>query len=98
MRVPPAVVIAGLLHDTVEDTTVTLEVIRHEFGEEVTRLVDGVTKLTNLPRVTRGDQHAEEILPEDPRTLRTDSHGFQSAATEQLIEASARSQEARLGI
>ncbi len=61
MRVPPVVIIAGLLHDTVEDTHVTLDDIRQEFGEEVANLVDGVTKLTNLPRVSRGDQHAEEI-------------------------------------
>jgi len=56
MRVPPAVIIAGLLHDTVEDTTVTLEDIRREFGKEVATLVDGVTKLTNLPNVSRDDQ------------------------------------------
>ncbi len=56
MRVPPAVVIAGLLHDTVEDTEVTLEDIRREFGMEVASLVDGVTKLTNLPNVSRDDQ------------------------------------------
>jgi GTP pyrophosphokinase len=62
MHVPPAVVIAGLLHDTVEDTPVTLEQVRREFGDEVTALVDGVTKLTNLPRVTRGDQHPDEEL------------------------------------
>jgi len=57
MRVPPAVVIAGLLHDTVEDTSVTLSDIRSEFSDEIANLVDGVTKLTNLPRVSRGDQH-----------------------------------------
>jgi GTP diphosphokinase / guanosine-3',5'-bis(diphosphate) 3'-diphosphatase len=62
MRVPPAVVIAGLLHDTVEDTSRTLADIRREFGDEVSHLVDGVTKLTNLPRVERGDQHLEEQL------------------------------------
>jgi len=62
LRVPPAVVIAGLLHDTVEDTPVTLEQVRREFGDEVSALVDGVTKLTNLPRVARGDQHADEEL------------------------------------
>ncbi|MDD5368066.1 MAG: bifunctional (p)ppGpp synthetase/guanosine-3',5'-bis(diphosphate) 3'-pyrophosphohydrolase [Anaerolineaceae bacterium] len=93
MRVPPAVVIAGLLHDTVEDTPITLDELRHEFGEEVARLVDGVTKLTNLPRVSRGDQHAEEVLSEDTQTLRTDSHARQAAATEQLIEAAARSRK-----
>jgi Guanosine polyphosphate pyrophosphohydrolases/synthetases len=60
MRVPPAVIIAGLLHDIVEDTNRTLADIRREFGDEVAHLVDGVTKLTNLPRVERGDQHLEE--------------------------------------
>ncbi len=65
MRVPPVVVIAGLLHDTVEDTSVTLNDIRAEFGEETARLVDGVTKLTNLPRVSRADQHAENGIAED---------------------------------
>ena len=59
LRVPPEVVAAGLLHDTVEDTPVTLEDIRRDFGDTVGNLVNGVTKLTNLPRVSRGDQHAE---------------------------------------
>lgn len=39
-------VIAGLLHDTVEDTSLTLDDIRKEFGESVAFLVDGVTKLS----------------------------------------------------
>jgi len=60
LRVPPEVVVAGLLHDTVEDTTVTLDDIREDFGDTVTNLVNGVTKLTNLPRVSRGDQHANK--------------------------------------
>ena len=59
LRVPPDVVAAGLLHDTVEDTTVTLNDIRRDFGDGIAILVDGVTKLTNLPRVSRDDQHAE---------------------------------------
>ncbi|HUH97412.1 MAG TPA: bifunctional (p)ppGpp synthetase/guanosine-3',5'-bis(diphosphate) 3'-pyrophosphohydrolase [Anaerolineales bacterium] len=62
MRVPPEVLAAGLLHDTVEDTTVTLADIRNDFGDVVAALVDGVTKLTNLPRVSRDDQHAERPL------------------------------------
>ncbi len=60
LRVPPEVVAAGLLHDTVEDTTITLNDIRRDFGETIAILVDGVTKLTNLPRVSRDDQHAEK--------------------------------------
>jgi guanosine-3',5'-bis(diphosphate) 3'-pyrophosphohydrolase len=52
---PPAAIAAGLLHDTVEDTGLSLADIRRDFGPEVAGLVDGVTKLTQLPRVsTRG--------------------------------------------
>lgn len=65
MRVPPDVVAAGLLHDTVEDTTITLHDIRRDFGSDVANLVDGVTKLTQLPRVSRGDQHPEETLHDE---------------------------------
>lgn len=41
-------IIAGLLHDVVEDTKVTSEELRKEFGDEIGLLVDGVTKLTQL--------------------------------------------------
>ncbi|HEX9017833.1 MAG TPA: bifunctional (p)ppGpp synthetase/guanosine-3',5'-bis(diphosphate) 3'-pyrophosphohydrolase [Anaerolineaceae bacterium] len=60
LNIPPTVVAAGLLHDTVEDTPVTLDQLRSEFGEEITQLVDGVTKLTNLPRVSRDDHHGRD--------------------------------------
>jgi GTP pyrophosphokinase len=56
MRVPAVVIVASLLHDTVEDTKITLDEIRKEFGDETAMLVDGVTKLTHLPRVSRADQ------------------------------------------
>ena len=56
LQVPPAVVAAGLLHDTVEDTHITLADLQTNFGGEIANLVDGVTKLTNLPRVSRDDQ------------------------------------------
>ncbi len=59
LKVPAEVIVAGLLHDTVEDTSITLSDIRRDFGDAVKILVDGVTKLTQLPRVSRGDQHAE---------------------------------------
>jgi guanosine-3',5'-bis(diphosphate) 3'-pyrophosphohydrolase len=68
--VQPAVVAAALLHDTVEDTPMTLEMIQQDFGEEIASLVDGVTKLTQLPRVSRGDQHEkEETLDEEKRRI-----------------------------
>jgi GTP diphosphokinase / guanosine-3',5'-bis(diphosphate) 3'-diphosphatase len=63
LHIPPVVVIAGLLHDTVEDTPVTLDTIRREFGDDVVRLVDGVTKLSHLPNVIKDDQLS--ILTED---------------------------------
>jgi GTP diphosphokinase / guanosine-3',5'-bis(diphosphate) 3'-diphosphatase len=59
LRVPPEVIAAGLLHDTVEDTSVTLDDIRRDFGDTIANLVNGVTKLTKLPRVSRADQHAD---------------------------------------
>jgi GTP diphosphokinase / guanosine-3',5'-bis(diphosphate) 3'-diphosphatase len=62
LKVPSEVIAAGLLHDTVEDTPMTLGDIRREFGDTVKILVDGVTKLSHLPRVSRGDQHAEHNL------------------------------------
>ncbi len=67
-KVPADVVTAGLLHDTVEDTDLTIDDLRRDFGDDVARLVDGVTKLTSLPRVSRGDQHAEEdVAAEEAR-------------------------------
>lgn len=61
LRVPPEVVAAGILHDTVEDTSITLDDLRREFGNDIAKLVDGVTKLTQLPRVSRADQHPDEV-------------------------------------
>lgn len=59
LGMPVPVIAAGLLHDTVEDTSVTLEDIQRDFGSEVATLVDGVTKLTQLPRVTRRNGRAK---------------------------------------
>lgn len=52
---------AGLLHDVVEDTDITLEQITKMFGKSVAHLIDGVTKLGKIPYTTREEQQAENI-------------------------------------
>ena len=47
-KLDSASIITALLHDTVEDTSATPEDIKRLFGDEILRLVDGVTKLTRL--------------------------------------------------
>ena len=49
MNMDPETIAAGLLHDIVEDTDVTIEMLRAEFGTAIALLVDGVTKLKKLP-------------------------------------------------
>lgn len=52
---------ASLLHDTVEDTDVTLDELRKKFGEDVALMVDGVTKIGLVPLVSKEEQQAENI-------------------------------------
>ena len=59
MRLDTETLCAALLHDTVEDTSASLEEIRAEFGEEVAQLVDGVTKLTGMTFESRDERQAE---------------------------------------
>ena len=54
-------VAAGLLHDTVEDTKVTLEEVDAEFGEQVADIVDGVTKISMMTFDSKEEQQAENI-------------------------------------
>jgi GTP pyrophosphokinase len=54
-------IVAGLLHDVVEDTGVGLEVVGARFGPEITALVDGVTKLSRLEFRSREEQQAENL-------------------------------------
>ncbi len=59
MRLDTETLCAALLHDTVEDTSASLEEIRAEFGEQVAQLVDGVTKLTGITFESRDERQAE---------------------------------------
>lgn len=54
-------IITGILHDTVEDTSVTLEDIRREFGETVAHLVDGVTKISQIKFRNSMEKQGENI-------------------------------------
>src|SRR6478609_4724715 len=66
--------ICSLLHDTVEDTDITLEDIERDFGSEIARIVDGLTKISNVIDVNASKQ-AENFkkilltLTDDPRVI-----------------------------
>jgi GTP diphosphokinase / guanosine-3',5'-bis(diphosphate) 3'-diphosphatase len=59
MRLDTETLCAALLHDTVEDTSASLDDVRDEFGEEIAQLVDGVTKLTGMSFESRDERQAE---------------------------------------
>jgi len=59
MRLDTETLCAALLHDTVEDTSASLEEVHDAFGEEIAGLVDGVTKLTGLTFQSRDEAQAE---------------------------------------
>ena len=56
-----ASIVAAILHDTVEDTSLTFEEVKKEFGETIAELVDGVTKIGKIPLATKEEQQAENI-------------------------------------
>ena len=59
MRLDTATLSAALLHDTVEDTSASIDEVRERFGEEIAQLVDGVTKLTEITFKSRDERQAE---------------------------------------
>jgi len=61
LKVSPTMIAAGLLHDAPLDTKFSLADIRREFGDEIGLLVEGVCRLTNIPNITRADQHLEIV-------------------------------------
>ena len=66
--------ICALMHDTVEDTDITLEVVQREFGPEIAKIVDGLTKISNVLDAN-SSQQAENFkkilltLTDDPRVI-----------------------------
>ena len=61
LKLDSATITTGLLHDTIEDTNVTYETVKKEFGEEVANLVDGVTKLSALEDKVSDNSKAENF-------------------------------------
>src|SRR5215467_3243984 len=61
MRLDTSSIVTGLLHDTLEDTDATREEIAGLFGEEIARLVDGVTKLSRLEVQSESTKEAENL-------------------------------------
>jgi GTP diphosphokinase / guanosine-3',5'-bis(diphosphate) 3'-diphosphatase len=75
LRLDEATLVAALLHDVVEDTETELDELRAEFGDDVAKLVDGVTKLTRIQFQSREQAEAENYrkmvvaMAEDPRVI-----------------------------
>ncbi len=61
LRLDTASVYAGLLHDVVEDTIVSLDDVERQFGGEIATLVDGVTKLSKINFTSKEDRQAENF-------------------------------------
>jgi GTP diphosphokinase / guanosine-3',5'-bis(diphosphate) 3'-diphosphatase len=75
MRLDTETLCAALLHDTVEDTSASIEEVRERFGEEIAAIVDGVTKLTDITFQSRDDAQANNYrkmivaMADDPRVI-----------------------------
>ncbi|MFZ9395531.1 MAG: RelA/SpoT family protein [Erythrobacter sp.] len=75
LKLDQQTIITALLHDTVEDTLATIEDIEANFGEDVARLVDGVTKLSKIEQMPEDERAAENLrkfllaMSEDIRVL-----------------------------
>ncbi|MDE1467737.1 RelA/SpoT family protein [Aurantiacibacter sp. D1-12] len=75
LKLDQETIITALLHDTVEDTLATIDDVRANFGDEVARLVDGVTKLSKIEQMPENERAAENLrkfllaMSEDLRVL-----------------------------
>src|SRR5664279_631577 len=61
MQLDTTAIAAGLLHDSIEDTEVTVDDIRREFGEQVAHIVEGVTKVSKIEFASRDEAQAESV-------------------------------------
>ena len=61
MKMDPVCLVAGMLHDVIEDTHTTTELIRQDFGAEVARIVEGVTKISRIRFLSPEEQQAENF-------------------------------------
>ncbi len=61
LRLDSATIVTGLLHDTIEDTKATYDIVLKEFGKEVADLVDGVTKISALENKAKENSMAENF-------------------------------------
>src|SRR6266436_2976999 len=61
MKLDSTAIAAGLLHDAIEDTPVTNDDIRREFGDQVVHIVEGVTKIEKIDFASREEQQAENV-------------------------------------
>jgi GTP pyrophosphokinase len=61
MKLDTTAIAAGLLHDSVEDTSVTTEEIKQQFGEQVAHIVEGVTKISKIDFASREEAQAENV-------------------------------------
>jgi guanosine-3',5'-bis(diphosphate) 3'-pyrophosphohydrolase len=75
LRLDEETIVAALLHDVVEDTEISIDDVRGEFGDEVATLVEGVTKLTRVTFQSREQAEAENYrkmilaMAQDPRVI-----------------------------
>jgi len=61
MQLDTTAIVAGLLHDAVEDTSVTITEIEHDFGEQVAHIVEGVTKISKIDFASSEEAQAENV-------------------------------------
>jgi len=61
MKLDSVAIAAGLLHDSGEDTSVTIEEIKEKFGDQVAHIVEGVTKISKIDFASKEEQQAENV-------------------------------------